>query len=191
MVGGQPLLVYHLHALVKAGIKEVVINTWHLGEQIIESIGWGQRFGLKIKYSIEDQLMDTGGGIVQALPLLGSDPFIVLSADILTDFPLQTLPSAPSGLAHLVMVDNPTYKSEGDFGLDRGRVQLSAAHKFTYGNIGVYRPEFFVTALQGAFPLGGLLRQHIASDLVTGQYYAGIWHNIGTAADLELANSTI
>lgn len=86
--------------------------------------------------------MDTGGGIVKALPLLGSDPFIVLSADIFTDFPLSSLPKVPSGLAHLVMVDNPSYHPEGDFVLDKGKLKLNDGQKATYTDIAVYRPEF-------------------------------------------------
>jgi len=189
-VEGQPLLVHHLRALRAAGIQEVVINTWYLGAQIVNAIGDGQEYGLKVHYSMEETLLDTGGGIVRALPILGKEPFLVISADIRTDFPVQTLPANPNALAHLIMVDNPMYKQEGDFGLDKGKVTLSAHQTFTYGNIGIYRPEFFVNAPVGAFPLGGLLRQHIANDLVTGQYYAGVWHNIGTPNDLAIANAS-
>jgi len=189
LVDSQPLIIYHLKSLAKVGIKQVIINTWYLGEQIIDSIGDGTRFGLQIIYSPEENLLDTGGGIVNALQLLGPEPFLVLSADILTAFPLQTLPRMPIGLAHLVMVDNPDYHPAGDFALDKGKIKLTGASKFTYANIGVYRPEFFAHAPQGAFPLAGLLRQHIANDLVTGQYYAGTWYNIGTPADLELVNN--
>lgn len=191
-VNGQPLIIYHLYALAKAGITEVIINTHYLGDQIIQLIGPGARFGLKIEYSIEEQLLDTGGGINKVLPFFGSDPFLVISADVLTDFPLHTLPHFPNGLAHLVMVDNPSYHPEGDFGLDRGKIRLKNAGMptFTYGNIGIYRPEFFVHAPEGAFPLAHLLRQHISNDLICGQYYSGVWHNIGTPADLALVNNT-
>lgn len=188
-VAGQPLITHHLRALAAAGIHEVVINLHHLGEQIVSEIGDGSRFGLSVHYSVEDELLETGGGIVKALPLLGSEPFLVISADLFTLFPLNKLPTAPTGLAHLVLVENPSYKTTGDFGLDKGKVCLNATHTLTYGNIGVYRPEFFSNAPQGAFGLGGLLRQHIAADLVTGQFYMGLWHNIGTPADLELANN--
>ncbi len=191
-VNGQPLIIYHLQALAKAGVTEVMINTHYLGEQIIQLIGPGSRFGLKIEYSVEDKLLDTGGGIFKALPFFGTEPFLVLSADVLTDFPLHTLPLFPNGLAHLVMVDNPSYHPEGDFSLDKGKIKLkcSATPTFTYANIGIYRPEFFAHAPQGAFPLAQLLRQHISNDLITGQYYSGVWHNIGTPADLALVNNT-
>lgn len=194
-VAGKPLIVYHLLSLAKAGIQDIVINTWYLGEQIISLIGSGARFGLNINYSMEDPLLDTGGGIVKALPLLGNEPFIVLSADVFTDFPLQTLPSSPVGLAHLVLTDNPPYHAIGDFSLDKGRVQLlngNASNSFTYANIGVYRPEFFVTApKQSVFPLGNLLRDHVATNVITGQYYSGLWRNIGTPLELELLNNQL
>lgn len=191
-IAGKPLLVYHLQALAKAGIKEVVINTWYLGEQIVELIGPGTRFGLKITYSIEEELMDTGGGITKALPLLGDSPFMVLSADIFTDFPFATLPSEPAGLAHLVMVNNPEYHVKGDFFLDKGKIKLhDGGSKFTYGNIAVFRPEFFQGAPQGPFPLRDLFYKHIPHDLVTGQYFNGLWHNIGTPTDLEMANQIV
>ncbi len=188
-VEGQPLIVHHLHSLVKAGISEVVINLWHLGEQIKATLGDGQRYGLNIQYSIEQNLQNTGGGIVQALPLLGPDPFIVLSADILTDFALGSLSSSPTGLAHLVMVDNPDYHPAGDFSLQHGKVGLTSEQTYTYANIGVYRPEFFTHAPHGPFSLGTLLREHIANGVINGQYYNGLWHNIGTVADLEFVNS--
>jgi MurNAc alpha-1-phosphate uridylyltransferase len=187
-VGDKPLIVHHLQALARAGIKDVIINTWYLGEQIIELIGVGARFGLNINYSVEDELMDTGGGIYKALPLLGNEPFLVISADIFTNFPFATLPATPNGLAHLVMVDNPEYHADGDFALDKGKLKLHG-DKLTYANIGIYRPEFFAQAPGGKFPLGNLMRQHIANDLLTGQYFNDVWFNIGTPADLEMANN--
>jgi len=190
-INGQPLIVYHLKSLAQAGIKDVIINTWYLGNQIIDLIGDGANFGLNINYSIEEQLLNTGGGIVRALPMLGNEPFIVISADILTNFKFNTLPNNPNGLAHLVMVDNPDYHQDGDFALDKGKIKLSANDKYTYANIGVYRPEFFVAAPTGPYPLGALLRQHIASDLVSGQYFSGSWFNVGTPLDLEIANSIL
>lgn len=191
LIGNKPLIIYHLESLAKAGVTEVIINTWYLGDQIIALLGDGARYGIKIHYSIEDELLDTGGGITNALKLLGNDPFIVLSADIFTNFQFNTLPTQPNALAHLVMVDNPPYHLEGDFCLDKGKIKLTGGNKFTYANIGIYRPEFFVDAPQGAFPLSYLMRKHINSGLVTGQYFNDVWHNIGTPQDLKVANEFI
>lgn len=191
-IAGQPLIIHHLRALARAGIKDVIINTWYKSDQIIQLIGGGNHFGLNVEFSVESDLLDTGGGIVNALPLLGSDPFLVLSADIFTNFAFDTLPINPSGLAHLVMVDNPEFHIAGDFGLEKGLITLgNSGNRFTYGNIGIYRPEFFIAAPHGPFPLGGLLRQHIANDLVMGQYFNGTWFNIGTPSDLEMANTLL
>lgn len=190
-IAGQPLIIYHLKSLAKAGIKDVVINTWYMGEKVIALIGDGSSYGLNVQFSVESELLNTGGGIVKALPLLGNEPFIVLSADIFTDFKFNSLPSNPSGLAHLVMVDNPDYHAQGDFALDKGKIKLGSNNNLTYANIGVYRPEFFVAAPTGPFPLGSLIRQHIADNLVVGQYFSGLWFNIGTPADLDMANNLI
>jgi MurNAc alpha-1-phosphate uridylyltransferase len=190
-VGGKSLLAHHLQNLAKAGITEIVINTFHLGSQIVAAIANGASYGVNVHYSVEEEILETGGGIVKALDFLGADPFLVISADIFTDFPLHSLPHTPTGLAHLVMVENPSYKVTGDFGLEKGYITANAAQTYTYGNIGIFRPEFFSNAPQGAFPLGGLLRQHVAAGLITGQFFAGLWHNIGTPADLELANLAV
>jgi MurNAc alpha-1-phosphate uridylyltransferase len=188
-VAGEPLINHHLHTLARCGITEVIINTCYLGEQIVAEIGNGASFGLDVHYSVEEQLLETGGGIVKALSWLGTAPFLVISADIYTAFPLNTLPCEPKGLAHLVLVDNPNYKMQGDFGLDNDRVLINSSATYTYANIGVYRPEFFAKAPHSAFPLGQLLRQHVAAGLITGQYYTGLWHNVGTPEDLELVNT--
>lgn len=188
-VAGKPLILHHLAALAKCGISEVIINTWYLGAQIRETIGCGKELGLKIEYSIEDELLDTGGGIAKCLPFFAQDPFIVISADIYTKFDFITVPQAPNGLAHLIMVDNPSYHMAGDFYLDKGILKLDGGDKLTYANIGVFRPEFFVDAPKGSFPLRNLFYKHISNGLVTGQYFNGVWHNIGTINDLELANN--
>ncbi len=188
-IAGKPLIEHHLQALANFGIKDVVINTWYLGEQIIDTIGDGGNFNLNIKYSMEDELLDTGGGINNCLSFLDKDPFLVISADIFTTFDYTTLPMNPNALAHLVLVDNPPYHQKGDFCLNKGRVSLGDTDTFTYANIGIYRPEFFVNAPSGAFPLRDLLFKHILNNQVTGQYYNGEWHNIGTVDDLTKANS--
>lgn len=188
-VAGQPLLIHHINSLLKAGISEIAINTHYLGQQIISTIGDGSNLGVKIKYFPEESLLDTGGGIVNALSWLGSEPFLVISADILTNYPLVNLPTLSSDMAHLVMVNNPSYHPEGDFALEHGRLKLSGTHKYTYANIGIFHPEFFADAPSGAFPLSRLLKKHISNNLISGEHYSGAWFNIGTPADLELANN--
>lgn len=190
-VGGKPLIIHHLQSLAQAGITDVMINTWYLGQQIVEQIGTGARFGLNIQYSQEETLLDTGGGIARCLSFFGAEPFLVISADIFTNFNYLSLPTAPNGLAHLIMVDNPAYHTNGDFCLDKGSLKLQGQDKLTYANIGVFRPEFFVGAPSGAFPLRDLFFKHIGANNVTGQYFSGLWHNIGTPTDLALANQIV
>ena len=188
-VGGQYLIEYALKGLVAAGIKEMVINIAYQADQIRVALGDGTRYGCDILYSQEDEALETGGGILKALPLLGEAAFLVMSADIITDFPFATLPREPAGLAHLVMVDNPPYHPAGDFGLgsEAAWVMAEGAPKLTFANIGVYRPDLFAAAThcQGtAFPLRQLLLPAIARQQISGEYYAGHWHNVGTPEDL-------
>lgn len=187
-VGGEPLLARHLLSLARCGIVDVVINVWYLGQQIIDYIGDGRRYGVNVHFSVETELLDTGGGIKHALDLLGAQPFLVLSADIVTDFPYGELSTEFMGMAHLVLVNNPSYHPQGDFGLLDGMVTMHAASNFTYANIGVYRPEFFAMAPTGVFPLGGLLRRQVMAGAVSGRHFGGVWYNLGTPADLEVIN---
>ncbi len=189
-VGNMTLIDRALTEVRKAGIVEVVINVHHLGDQIMQHCGDGDAYGLQIQYSIEDELLDTGGGIYRALPFLGSDPFLLLSADIWTDFPLQKLTQQSVEAAHLILVDNPEYHSTGDCGLDKnGIVRRHASQPFTYGNIGVFHPALFQHEKPGIFPLRSVLFPAIEQGVVTGERYAGQWHNIGTPADLNQANT--
>lgn len=184
-VGGRYLIEYSIHALKTVGIKEIIINVSYLGEQIKAALGDGSRYGIHIAYSEETEALETGGGIFKALPLLGAHPFIVLSADVVTDYPLKNLPKIPEKLAHLVLVDNPPYHPHGDFGLQQNQILMDAAHQFTFGNIGVYRPELFDHCQGGKFRLGDLLKQAIRDAAVTGESYHGFWQNFGTPAQLE------
>lgn len=160
-------------------------------EKIKSELGSGAEFGLQIHYLVETKLLNTGGGIMNALPVLGNGPFIVLSADIYSSFPLIDLTIPHSSLAHLVLVDNPSYHVSGDFALHNGMVELSGTKNLTYANIGIFKPEFFASAPQGPFALGTLLREQIANGKVSGQHYAGNWFNVGTPMELELVNNTL
>jgi MurNAc alpha-1-phosphate uridylyltransferase len=184
-VGGYYLIEYSLSALKKAGIHEVIINVCYLGDQIKRAIGDGSQYGLTIHYSEEKEALETGGGVFQALPWLGSDPFIVLSCDVVTDYDLQKLPKNPSGLAHLVLVDNPEYHTKGDFCLTGNKVYCGQQSTLTFSNIGVYRPELFTGCSPGKFRLGSLLRDRILQDKITGEHFKSIWYNLGRPEDLE------
>jgi len=184
--GGHRLIEYHLHALARAGITDIVINHAHLGAQIAACLGDGARYGVHITYSPEGERgLETGGGILRALPLLGAEPFLVVNADIWTDYPFARLPQAPDAQAHLVLVSNPAHHPAGDFTLADGRIGNDAAARHTFSGIGVYRPELFASCRPGAFPLAPLLRAAATRGAVSGELYAGAWMDIGTPARLH------
>lgn len=184
-VGGQRLIEYHLRALVTAGFGSVVINHAHLGAQIEAALGDGSRYGLTIQYSPENPALETAGGIRRALPLLGDGPFLVINGDVWCDYPLQRLRHCQPALAHLVMVDNPPQHPEGDFQLSAdGRLSEGAVPRLTFSGIGVYRAALFDDCQDGPVPLGPLLRRAMARGQVSGEYYHGQWHDIGTPARL-------
>jgi MurNAc alpha-1-phosphate uridylyltransferase len=190
-VAGHYLIEYSLYALQKAGIHEIVINVCYRADQIKHALGNGERYGVNIHYSEEETALETGGGIMQALPLLGSEPFLVLSSDIITAYPLPSLPTEPNGLAHLVLVDNPVFHPRGDFCLVGQRIYFGKGQTLTFGNIGIYRPELFAQCHSGRFRLGELLKAEILNQNVSGEHYAGFWHNVGTSEELiTVANQT-
>ena len=191
-IGGQTMIERHVHALARAGITELVINHAWLGEQIEKALGDGDAYGVSIQYSAETGgALETGGGILNALPLLGSEPFIVVNADIWTDFPFDSLPSNPQGLAHLVMVDNPEQHPGGDFSLSEGKLSSNGPAMLTFSGIGVYRPAVFADCSPGAFPLGPVLRKLMAAGQVSGERYTGSWFDIGTPERLDAVNRVI
>ena len=188
-VAGKALIEHLLERLRGAGITEIVVNHARLGQLIEARLGDGARYGVAIRYSEEgDRPLETGGGVFAALPLLGSSPFLVVNADLWCDFPLASLPAAPPGLAHLVLVDNPPHHRAGDFALREGRVRLQGEPRYTFSGIGVYRHELFTECRGGAFPLAPLLREAAAENLLSGEHYAGFWMDVGTPqrlAELE------
>lgn len=181
-VAGQPLIVHHLEALRAAGIDEIVINTGHLGAQLPAALGDGRDWGVRIIWSPEPpEALETGGGILQALPLLGPAPFLVVNGDVWTDYPFARLPAVPAGLAHLVLVSNPPHHAEGDFALAAdGKVGEDGGPRLTFSGISMLRPELFADCKPGRFPLGPLLRRAMAVGQVSGEHYAGVWRDIGT-----------
>ncbi|HUT40132.1 MAG TPA: nucleotidyltransferase family protein [Gammaproteobacteria bacterium] len=191
-VGGQTLLEHHVHALARAGITELVINHAHLGEQIVRALGDGAAYGVAIRYSPETgAALETGGGVFNALPLLGAAPFLVVNADIWTDFDFTGLPRDIDGLAHLVMVDNPPQHPDGDFSLSAGRLAQRGPAMLTFSGIGVYRPALFDGCAAGAFPLAPLLRKAMDAGQVSGEHYTGRWYDIGTPQRLTEINDAV
>lgn len=180
---GVPLIEYHVRALAAAGFRELVINHAWLGAQIEDYLGDGERFGVSIAYSAEGEPLETGGGIFRALPLLGDEPFLVVNGDIWTDYPFAGLRRPLSGLAHLVLVDNPAHHPGGDFRLlEDGRITDAAdgLDRLTYSGIAVLAPALFAGCRPGAFKLAPLLRQAMADGRVGGERFAGRWVDVGT-----------
>jgi len=185
LAGGKSLIEWHIERLQRAGFCELVINTAWLGEKIEAALGDGSRYGVAIQWSREGTPLETAGGIRRALPLLGEAPFAVINADIWTDFDLARL-SAPQGLAHLVLVNNPEHHPNGDFGLDSsGLVRDNSAAKLTFSGIGVYRPELFQALADGEAKLAPLLRAAMQHDAVSGEHFTGAWWDIGTPERLQ------
>lgn len=191
-VAGVPLIEYHLRALARAGFKEVVINHAWLGEKIEAHLGTGEQFGLNIQYSVESQPLETGGGIYQALKYLGDAPFVLVNGDIWTDYDFSALRKPLTGLAHLVLMDNPEHHVEGDFSLQQEQVSLpQAGNSLTYSGIAVLHPQLFADCVGGAFRLAPLLRQAIAQGQVSGEHFAGHWIDVGTQERLAAAEALL
>ncbi len=187
-VAGIPLIEHHLQALKAAGVDNVVINLgWH-GEQIAERVGSGAAWGLTVAYSPEgDNILETGGGIHRALPLLGDEAFIVVNADVFTDMPMP-VDLADDALGHLVLVPTPEHKAAGDFDLKDGRIVAGEQPQLTFSGVAVYRPEFFDDCEAGRFPLAPMLYDAAQAGCLTGSLYEGLWVDVGTPERLEALN---
>jgi N-acetyl-alpha-D-muramate 1-phosphate uridylyltransferase len=181
-VAGKPLIAYHLEALARAEVRDVVINLSLLGEKIRATLGDGSRYGVRIAYSEEGPVpLETGGGIHRALPLLGPNPFLVVNSDVWTDMDFSRVPTLEEGAeARLLLAPNPPHHPRGDFGLEGDFVVEREAGRFTYTGIGVYRPELFAGCAPGKFPLLPLLKRAIAARRLRGEVYRGDWLDIGS-----------
>ncbi|WP_130620115.1 N-acetylmuramate alpha-1-phosphate uridylyltransferase MurU [Dyella amyloliquefaciens] len=186
-VGGKPLIEWHLEKLAAIDVRYVVINTSHLADQFPDALGDGSRWGLRIRYAYEGPTpLETGGGMLNALPLLGPEPFIAVSADIYSDYDYAALPLQPAGLAHLVMVPNPDWHAAGDFVLNDSQLSEDGeGQRLTFGNIGVYRPEFMQGQAPGRFKLLPLYQQTMRARQLGGERYDGFWRNLGNPAQLN------
>jgi len=199
-VGGRRLIEWQIEALVRAGVREIVINTAHLAQQIEDTLGDGERYGIRLRYSREGSsaecALETLGGIVEALPLLGAAPFIAASSDIVTEYDYGRLAEPLAAIArgtadaHLVLVDNPPFHSEGDMGLAGGRVRMQRPY-FTYGNIGIFSPALFSGVGRGRARLFPWLYRFVELGRVSGEHFRGRWHNVGTPAELDALDAEL
>lgn len=198
-VGGKPLIQYHIENLARAGVREIVINTAWLGEMIEAYVGDGSRFGVDVLWSRECRPLETGGGIRRALPLLGPDPFLVINGDVWTDYDVASLVDrswSEAIDAHLVLVPNPPFKTEGDFTLcDRGLVHYPAAgeRSLTFSGISVMRPEIFALypSASERFPLRSVLDSSVRAGSISGEVHEGQWWDVGTVERLEMLNAML
>ena len=191
--GGKPLIVWHLEKLAAMGVRDVVINTSWLAPQFPAALGDGAHWGLRLQYAYEGpQPLETGGGMWNALPLLGEDPFLLVNGDVWTDYDFARLPREPQGLAHLVMVDRPEHATHGDFALDQdGYVRAEGPMRLTYAGLGVYRPQVLdgwasIVGDHGhsegkpVFRLAPVLKARMPQDQITGEHHTGRWTDVGT-----------
>lgn len=199
-VAGKPLIVWHLEKLAALGVVDVVVNTSWLAECFAPALGDGSTWGLRLHYRYEGSTpLETGGGMHNALPLLGEAPFYGLNGDVFCDLDLASLPREPAGLAHLVLVDNPAHHPAGDFSLTADGTVLDAP-ALTFAGIGVYRPALLdnwqavignaagTDASPPRFKLAPLLRAAMTAARVSGQHHQGLWTDVGTPqrlADLD------
>lgn len=183
--GGKPLIVHHIEKLAAAGVTQLVINHAWLGHKLVAALGDGSALGVSIHWSAEESALETAGGIVQALPLLGSEPFLVINGDTWLDLDYRALVSQPLGedLAHLWLVPNPPQHPQGDFSLQAGRVLDTPA--LTFSGVGLYHPAAFAGLPCGARKLAPLLRDWMAQGRVGGSLLAGEWRDIGTVDRLR------
>jgi N-acetyl-alpha-D-muramate 1-phosphate uridylyltransferase len=202
-VHGKPLVVWHLEKLAAIGVHYVVVNTSHLADQFPETLGDGSRWGLRIRYAYEGPVpLETGGGMLNALPLLGPEPFIAINGDIWTDADFAQLPAEPRGVAHLMLVDNPAHHPKGDFALDQqGVVHNDGETRLTFSGIGVYRRDVLyhwrdvigdnidANAKPPRFKIAPLLRAAMDRGAITGTHYRGAWTDVGTPERLASLNA--
>ncbi|HHF7375915.1 N-acetylmuramate alpha-1-phosphate uridylyltransferase MurU [Legionella bozemanae] len=190
MVKEKPLIEHHVMNLAKAGFERLVVNHAYLGGQIRQHLGNGTRWGIEICYSPEPPGgLETGGGIVNALPLLGGKPFITVNADIYTDFDFSQIHLEHVDSIHVILVNkNPALNHHGDFGLIN-HTQLSNTNpEYTLAGICCYHPEVFTHCMQGRYSVAPLIRQYAAQNKVTASVYDGLWFDIGTLERLHAVN---
>lgn len=179
-VAGKPLIVHHLERLARAGIREVVINVSYRAEQIIQALGDGQAYGLRIHWSHETTPLETGGGIQKALPLLGEAPFLLVNGDIWCDYLPVDASLKKGDVAHLVLVDNPAHHPQGDFALDHDRALTQGTPRYTFAGLSIIDPALLAGQPSEAFALAPLLKHAMDARRVSGEHFTGHWVDVGT-----------
>ena len=196
-VGGKPLIVWHIEKLQKMGVQEIVINTAWLGEKLADALGDGSQFGVKILWSHEGEGLETAGGIINALPLLGNEPFILVNGDVWTtmDFAPLLNVQLENDLAHLVLVENPVQHPLGDFTLAANKAytfeQARSGENLTYSGVAVMHPQMFVGLESGKRPLAPLLKQAMQQEKISAQKLQGVWVDVGTPERLNALDQQI
>jgi len=193
--GGKPLIGWHLERLARAGFREAVINVSHLGERIVQRLGDGRSYGLRLSYSRERERLETAGGIANALPLLGTRPFLLVNADVYCECDFarlrdmaEAIDRAPL-LAHLVLVPNPPHKEKGDFSLRNGLAGDEPGARYTYSGVALMKPALVAPVKAGdKAPLAPLLYDAARRGKLGAELYQGLWQDVGTIerlAELE------
>ena len=196
-VGGKPLIVWHIEKLTAMGVNEVVINTAWLGGKLAQALGDGSQFGVKILWSHEGEGLETAGGIINALPLLGDEPFILVNGDVWTTMDFAPLLNVELGenLAHLVLVQNPEQHPNGDFTLADGKAytfdQQISGENLTFSGVSVIHPKMFAGLEAGKRPLAPLLKAAMLENKIAASKLTGIWVDVGTPERLNALDSMI
>ncbi|WP_336936066.1 N-acetylmuramate alpha-1-phosphate uridylyltransferase MurU [Acinetobacter beijerinckii] len=196
-VGGKPLIVWHIEKLQAVGVTEIVINTAWLGDKLVAALGGGSQFGVTILWSHEGEGLETAGGIINALPLLGDEPFILVNGDVWTTMDFSSLLNVQLGdqQAHLVLVENPPQHLKGDFILSNDLAytfeQEQMGEALTYSGIAVIAPKMFSGLEQGKRPLAPLLKQAMLQKQVSAEKMQAIWVDVGTPERLEQLDEQI
>ena len=195
-VGGKPLIQWHIENLKQAGFEDIVINIAWLGEQIPAALGDGSNYSVSLHYSDEQSegALETAGGIIKALPLLGDEPFLVVNGDVWCNINYSNVnPLKNDDLAHLILVKNPSHNSSGDFSInqDNNRVRDAGENASTFSGIGYYDPGLFKTLAYGKRPLAPILREAMQAGRVSGELYDGDWRDIGTPERLQQLNQEL
>lgn len=190
---GKPLIEHHIIHLKRAGIERIIINHAYLGSIIKHHLGDGARWGVDLVYSAEPPgALETGGALYNVMPLIGTDPFITVNADIFTHFDFKALPSTPEALVHLVLVPkNAALKHHGDFGLDEQQRLTNENKNYTFSGIACYTPDIFEALKPGRYSVAPLMRHYASLKQATGQVYSGTWFDIGSMERLHAANQAL